>query len=70
MSDVINFSRPGTPELLLTNAAEVAGDMEFVLMVFVQKDGAVRTEWSKLSSNLVALGAIEYLKDAIKEASE
>ena len=51
--------------MLLVNMLEEAADMEFVLTVFVRKDGTLATEWSHLQNGLTALGAIEALKLAL-----
>jgi len=59
----------GTPQTLMDNAAEIADDMQFALMVFVRKDGTIGTEWSKLPNSLQALGAIEMLRHAVMEKS-
>lgn len=68
MADILKMQRSGTAETLLANALEYAADMEFMLMVFVDKDGTINTEWTKLPNNLTALGAIEMLRQAILES--
>ena len=64
-TNVVKLRRSGTPAMLLENAAELADDMEIMLMVFVTKDGDVHTEWSYLPSNLQAMGAVEMLRTAL-----
>ena len=61
-AQILKLQRSGTPQTLLENATEIADDMQFVAMVFVTKDGTIRTEWSELDNNLTAVGAVEILK--------
>jgi hypothetical protein len=68
MADILKMQRSGTAETLLANAAEYAHDMDFLLIVFVDKGGTVNTEWSKIPDRLRALGAIEMLRQAILES--
>jgi len=68
MAEVIQLQISGTPQTLMENALEIAHDMKFALMVFVNKDGTINTEWSTLPSNLEALGAIELLRDSLLNA--
>lgn len=68
MSDVLKFQKTGTPRTLFENAAEIAHDVDFVLMVCVMKNGDIKHHWSQLPSSLTALGAAETLKDAMLQA--
>jgi hypothetical protein len=61
-ANVIKLQHTGTPRTLMENAAEIAHDMKYALMVFVRKDGTIGTEWSHIPDNLAALGAIEVLR--------
>ncbi|MBR7956135.1 hypothetical protein KDW78_19875 [Burkholderia cenocepacia] len=62
--NVVQFPRDTTPEILGENLAEFArdGSVKWVVMVIVEADDSLRFEWSKLPSNLAALGAVEFLK--------
>lgn len=66
-ASVLKMQRSGTPQTLLENALEYASGMELLVMVYVDKDGTINTEWSTLPSNLAALGAVEMLKQALLE---
>lgn len=68
-ADIVKFQISGTPKTLMENAAEIADDMKFALMVFVDKDGKIHSKWSHLPSNLEGLGAIEMLRAALMEQS-
>ncbi|OXI24355.1 MULTISPECIES: hypothetical protein [Burkholderia] len=62
--NVVQFPRDTTPETLGENLTEFArdGNVKWVVMVIVEADDSLRFEWSKLPSNLAALGAVEFLK--------
>ena len=68
MADILKFHRTGAPAVLVGNLAEIADDIEFMLVVRVMKDGQVRHDWSSLPNSLTALGAAETLKDAMLKA--
>lgn len=65
---ITKLLRAGTPETLFTNLLDRAEEMEFVLVVCVQKDHTLTCHWSQLPNNLTAMGAADMLKDAVKEA--
>jgi hypothetical protein len=69
MADIIKLLLSGTPTTLLENALELADDMKFAVMVFVTKDGQIKTEWSHVPSNLEALGAVDVLRAALVDAA-
>ncbi|KAK46361.1 hypothetical protein BG58_11075 [Caballeronia jiangsuensis] len=70
MTEIIKFQPNGAPATLLENALELADNMKFALMVFVNNDGTIETEWSQIENHLEALGAIEVLRNAFMQASE
>lgn len=65
--NILRMQRSGAPQTLLENALDYAQDMDFLIMVYVDKDGTVNTEWSTLISKLKAIGAIEMLKQTLLE---
>jgi hypothetical protein len=65
VSDVAQFQISGTPQTLLENVLDQADDVQFVMMVFLRKDGSIETEWSTLPNNLQALGAVEVLRASL-----
>lgn len=61
---VIDFPANTSPVDLAENLAEYArdGNVKWCVMVIVEPDDAMRFEWSRLPSNLAAIGAVELLK--------
>lgn len=66
---LIEFPTDKTPEQLAENFLEFAreGNVKWAVMVIVEKDETLRFEWSRIPSNLAALGAVEFLKQRIME---
>lgn len=66
---VVDFPKDRTPEQLAENFLAFAreGNVKWALMVIVEPDETLRFEWTRLPSNLAALGAIEFLKQHIME---
>jgi len=69
MADILKMKRSGTPAVLIDNLAEIADDVDFMLVVRVMKNGDVKHDWTQLPNSLTALGAAETLKDAMLRAS-
>jgi hypothetical protein len=69
-ANVLKLYRNGAPETLIANLSEIANDIEYMLVVRVMKDGAVRHDWSAVKSNLAALGAAETLKEVMLRACD
>jgi hypothetical protein len=61
-ADVLRLYRNGAPETLIANLAEIETDIEYMLVVRVMKDGAIRHDWSYIKNSLAALGAVETLR--------
>jgi hypothetical protein len=53
MADIIKLLLSGTPTTLLENALELADDMKFAVMVFVTKDGQIKTLWKYCALHLL-----------------
>jgi len=70
MSEIIRLTRQGTPARLAENILDLADDLRFMLVVMVETDGTIHTEWSALQSNLEALGAVEVLKQAVMQEGD
>ena len=68
MADVLRFQKNGTPAVLIDNLAEIANDIDFMLVVRVMKNGDVKHDWTSLPNSLIALGAAETLRDAMLSA--
>jgi len=68
MAGVLKFQKNGTPAALAGNLAEIANDIEFLLVVRVMKNGDVKHDWTALPNSLTALGAAETLKGAMLQA--
>lgn len=62
--ELVKFPANTTPEDLADNFAEYtrAGNVKWVVMVICEPDDMLRFEWSRLPSNLAAIGAVEFLK--------
>lgn len=62
--ELVKFPANTTPEDLADNFAEYAhdGNVKWVVMVICEPGDNLRFEWSRLPSNLAAIGAVEFLK--------
>lgn len=62
--NIIDFPKDTSPEDLADGLLEYSkqGNVKWVVMVICEKDETLRFEWSRLPSNLAAIGAVEFLK--------
>jgi hypothetical protein len=67
---ILKMKRNGTPATLIDNLAEIAPDIEFMLVVRVMRNGRIEHDWTHITNSLTALGAAETLKDAMLKACE
>lgn len=70
MAEILKFYRAGTPEVLAGNLSEISGEIDFMLVVRVMKDGSVKHDWTTIPNSLAALGAAETLKEAMLRACD
>lgn len=66
---VINLPADQTVETLAENFLELVqdGEVKCVVMAILMKDGSLKSEWSFLPNNLVAIGMAEMLKQTLVE---
>ncbi|KWN78996.1 hypothetical protein WM24_28445 [Burkholderia ubonensis] len=66
---IIDFPKDVSAEQLAENFLEYArdGNVKWAVMVIVEQDDSLRFEWSRLPSNLAAIGAVEFLKHRLME---
>jgi hypothetical protein len=67
--ELVKFPANTTPEDLADNFAEYAhdGNVKWCVMAIVNSDDTIRFEWSRLPSNLAAIGLAELLKQHLAE---
>jgi hypothetical protein len=67
--EVVQFPRNTSPADLAQGFLEYAqaGNVKWAVMVICETDDLLRFEWSRLPSNLAAVGAIEMLKQHVME---
>ncbi|PXX15836.1 hypothetical protein C7399_109171 [Paraburkholderia tropica] len=66
---IVGFPRDASAEQLAENFLEYAkdGHVKWAVMVIMEPDDTMRFEWSRLPSNLAAIGAVEFLKRRLME---
>lgn len=67
--NVVDFPKDASAEQLAENFLEYVrdGNVKWAVMVIMEPDDTLRFEWSRLPSNLAAIGAVEFLKRRLME---
>lgn len=67
--EIVEFPRNTSPEDLAQGFLEYAqaGNVKWAVMVICEPNDNLRFEWSRLPSNLAAIGAVEFLKRELVE---
>jgi hypothetical protein len=69
VAEIVAFPRNTSPVDLAEGLLEYAkgGNVKWAVMVICEPNDLLRFEWSRLPSNLAAVGAIEFLKRHLME---
>ncbi len=68
-AEIVKLPENSTPINLAKNLVDLVeeGNVAWIAMVIVSKDGSIRHEWTRLPSALAAIGAVDLLKDRLKQ---